>query len=146
MHFLKKIGFLLALALMIGAGCSNNPSNTPSGSEDGNTDIIQNQRVSESVPKNETDITIDTEDASPRYTMEEVAQHSTHEDCWFVINDRVYDVSTYSPRHPGGDTIYEGCGKDATELFYTRPMGSGTPHSEKAQNYMQNLEIGTLAK
>ncbi|MBU2567034.1 cytochrome b5 domain-containing protein [Patescibacteria group bacterium] len=79
------------------------------------------------------------------YTMADIAQHATKEDCWFVIHEIVYDVTEYA-KHPGGEAILEGCGKDATELFETRPMGSGTPHSDKARGYMKNYEIGFLSE
>lgn len=84
------------------------------------------------------------EDDTVYYTMEEVAMHTTPEDCWFVINDTVYNVTGFGDKHGGGEAIYEGCGKDATELFETRPMGSGTPHSDKARGFMGNFEIGEL--
>jgi predicted heme/steroid binding protein len=77
------------------------------------------------------------------YTMEEVAKHDNKDDCWFVIDGKVYDVTEYS-KHPGQEAIFEGCGQDATDLFNTRPMGSGTPHSEKARGYLTNWEIGTI--
>ena len=82
------------------------------------------------------------------YTLAEIAEHSEADDCWFAIEGKVYDVTDYiaDQRHPGGAAILEGCGLDATELFNTRPMGSGTPHSEKARSFLPNFEIGTLAE
>jgi cytochrome b involved in lipid metabolism len=78
--------------------------------------------------------------------MDEVSAHATSTDCWFAIADKVYDASNAATKHPGGAAVYEGCGKDATTLFETRPMGSGTPHSEKAREYLKNYEIGLLKK
>ena len=46
--------------------------------------------------------------------------------------------------HPGKEAILEGCGKDATILFNTRPMGSGTPHSNTARSYLNDFQIGDL--
>lgn len=82
------------------------------------------------------------------FTLTEIAQHSTAEDCWFAVEGRVYDVTQFiaSNRHPGGEAILEGCGKDATQLFNTRPMGSGTPHSDNARGNLSNFEIGVLAQ
>ena len=51
------------------------------------------------------------------YTLEEVAQHSTPDDCWTVHEGRVYDVTEYAKVHPGGKKIFLGSGKDCTELF-----------------------------
>jgi cytochrome b involved in lipid metabolism len=79
-------------------------------------------------------------------SMTEIEKHVTKEDCWFVVEGKVYDVTKYiaSGMHKGGDAILQGCGKDATKLFNTRPMGSGTPHSDKARGYMENFQIGLL--
>lgn len=79
------------------------------------------------------------------YTMEEVAKHNTKDDCWMVIHGDVYDVTAFIDSHPGGLAILQGCGKDATELFETRPMGSGTPHSDKAREILEKYEIGELS-
>ena len=42
--------------------------------------------------------------------------HDKDQDCWIIIEGKVYDVSTYMDDHPGGKEIileYTG-GKDAT--------------------------------
>ncbi len=82
------------------------------------------------------------------YSIADVEKHSTKEDCWLAIEGKVYDVTkvTTSGKHPGGEAILEGCGKDATVLFNTRPMGSGTSHSDKARSSLANFIIGDLSK
>lgn len=82
------------------------------------------------------------------YSIADVQKHSTKEDCWLAIEGKVYDVSNFamSGKHPGGDALLQGCGKDATVLFNTRPMGSGTPHSDKARDGLVNFIIGDLAE
>jgi len=77
------------------------------------------------------------------FTLEEITSHDNEDDCWFAINGKVYDVTSIE-NHPGGIAIYEGCGMDATKLFETRPMGSGTPHSQGARNGLDNYYIGEL--
>jgi cytochrome b involved in lipid metabolism len=32
----------------------------------------------------------------------EVAKHATPEDCWIVVNGKVYDLTRFAPSHPGG--------------------------------------------
>ncbi len=96
------------------------------------------------------------EEAKPEIVMnlEEVAKHDNKEDCWFVIRGKVYDVSVSKFQdHPGGDSIYKGCGIDATTLFETRTtdsgekVGSGTPHSSGAEEKLLPLfYIGDLVK
>ena len=80
------------------------------------------------------------------FTLAEVAVHNKSTDCWLAIEGKVYDVTPFiaSGKHPGGAAILEGCGKDATTLFMTRPMGSGTPHSANAQKNLVNFLIGDL--
>eukprot|EP00850_Spirogloea_muscicola_P022109 SM000277S10344 [mRNA] locus=s277:76424:78965:- [translate_table: standard] len=53
----------------------------------------------------------------PKYTMEEVSQHNSPEDCWIVVKDRVLNVSGFGEMHPGGDVLYTHAGKLATDVF-----------------------------
>jgi cytochrome b involved in lipid metabolism len=76
--------------------------------------------------------------------MEEVIKHDNKNDCWLLIDGKVYDVTEFIGSHPGGKAILEGCGKDATELFETRPMGSGVPHSDRARGLREDYYIGNL--
>ncbi len=125
-----------AVIILVGAGCSKKQTSS---------DQIQKPSDSAGTVERKS-VTFENPDASLVYTMDEVSAHATSTDCWFVIGENVYDVSNAGTKHPGGDALYEGCGEDATTLFETRPMGSGTPHSEKAREYLKNYEIGVLAK
>lgn len=86
----------------------------------------------------------------PGITADEVAAHSTEGDCWTIIDGRVYDITSYIARHPGGDEILRACGADASSFFNERKdesgneVGSGTPHSLSAQRQLVDLQIGTL--
>ena len=42
------------------------------------------------------------------YTKEEVASHKTLADCWLIINNRIYDVTQFLPRHPAGQSRQNG--------------------------------------
>lgn len=37
-----------------------------------------------------------------KYDREEIEKHSTAEDCWLVINNKVYDATSVLSWHPGG--------------------------------------------
>ena len=51
------------------------------------------------------------------YTLADVATHNNAASCWMAIRGKVYDVTSFISRHPGGNRILQGCGKDATPLF-----------------------------
>ncbi|XP_039054764.1 cytochrome b5-like [Hibiscus syriacus] len=73
------------------------------------------------------------------YTMQEASQHNTKDDCWVVIDDKVYDVTSYLDEHPGGDdVVLVATGKDATDDF------EDAGHSESAKELMQSFCIGEL--
>jgi len=86
------------------------------------------------------------ETAATSYSLEEVATHGSEDDCWMAIDGRVYDVTDYIPDHPNLDPILAGCGLEATELYDTRPMGSGTPHSPRADQLLEDYLIGELER
>lgn len=78
------------------------------------------------------------------FTLAEVSEHDTEEDCWLVLHEKVYDVTSFIPSHPGGPAIISGCGKDATASFESRP-GSETAHSDTARTLLPSFYIGDLA-
>jgi cytochrome b involved in lipid metabolism len=86
-----------------------------------------------------------------RFTAANVAEHNTKDDCWTIISGKIYDLSSYIPRHQGGDEIVRACGTDGTSLFTQREtndgqeIGSGTPHSNNATSQLEQLYIGDLS-
>ena len=94
----------------------------------------------------------DAPEQAKTFTMNEVAQHDSKEDCWAIISGDVYDLTKFINRHPGGDEILRACGTDATTLFTKRQtqegqaVGSGSPHSQAASEQLAKLKIGILAK
>lgn len=72
--------------------------------------------------------------------MSEVMLHNKLNDCWIVLNDEVYDVTSFIAAHPGGvQRILEVAGSDATEKFYQI-------HSEDVLNKMKEklVYVGKL--
>jgi cytochrome b involved in lipid metabolism len=39
------------------------------------------------------------------YTATEVAGHADSTSCWLILDNKVYDVTTFIPKHPGGEAI-----------------------------------------
>merc|ERR1719330_531973 len=86
-----------------------------------------------------------TETVMKEFTMEEVQDHTSEEDCWMVIGNSsnggpmVYDVTKYLNEHPGGmDILLSVSGQDADEDF--EDIG----HSEDARDELKKLLIGKL--
>jgi len=51
-------------------------------------------------------------------TWDELEKHNTAKDCWIAVRGKVYDVTSWVSRHPGGeDTLVLNGGRDATQIF-----------------------------
>jgi len=48
------------------------------------------------------------------YTAAEVATHASATDCWVIVRGGVYDVTSFVPKHPGGNMIYVKAGGECT--------------------------------
>jgi len=50
------------------------------------------------------------------YTWEQVAQHTTADDLWTVVQGKVLDLTAFAAEHPGGlDALLSIAGQDGTE-------------------------------
>ena len=78
-----------------------------------------------------------------KLTLDNIAKHNKENDCWLIINDRVYDVTSYIPFHPGGkQRIINECGGEATTAFNTQ--GGEGAHSDVAKSLLENYYIGDV--
>ncbi|KAJ9642313.1 hypothetical protein H2199_004693 [Coniosporium tulheliwenetii] len=51
-------------------------------------------------------------------SVEDIKKHASPQDCWLVIDGRVWDFTSFAPEHPGGaDIIYKHAGRDATASY-----------------------------
>ncbi len=80
------------------------------------------------------------------FSLDDVKKHATKDDCWMVIDGKVYDATDFIPRHPGGATIAKGCGMDASTLFNERPDTDLGGHPEQALEQLEKLYIGDFVK
>ena len=99
-------------------------------------------------PATVTEQPIETESAPPEtleddptvFSAAEVAEHSTTEDCWTIVDGIVYDVTPFVSRHPGGaGAISRICGVDGTAEFSDKHGSDSAPNSR-----LDSLKIGTL--
>uniref|UniRef100_A0A452EH10 Cytochrome b5 heme-binding domain-containing protein n=1 Tax=Capra hircus TaxID=9925 RepID=A0A452EH10_CAPHI len=75
------------------------------------------------------------------YTWQEIQRHNQKTDQWLVINRKVYDVTGWADRHPGGRKVLHCyAGEDATDVF-----GAMHPDPDIVRLYLKPLLIGELA-
>ncbi|KAG8387335.1 hypothetical protein BUALT_Bualt02G0010800 [Buddleja alternifolia] len=73
------------------------------------------------------------------FTLTEVAEHKTRNDCWVVLFGRVYNVTNFLDEHPGGDEVLlAATGKDATAEF------DDIGHSHDAWAMLDKFYLGDL--
>lgn len=76
------------------------------------------------------------------YTLAEVAQHPNAASCWTAVGGKVYDVTAWISKHPGGEgAILSICGKDGTSAFTGQHGGDMKP-----ETMLATFMIGTLKK
>ena len=74
------------------------------------------------------------------YTMAEVATHNNASSCWTVVSGKVYDVTSFIGRHPGGEAAIKSLyGKDGTSQFMNQHSGDSRP-----ERMLASLSIGVL--
>ncbi|XP_029607751.1 fatty acid desaturase 2-like [Salmo trutta] len=75
------------------------------------------------------------------YTWEEVQRHSHRGDQWLVIDRKVYNITQWAKRHPGGiRVISHFAGEDATDAF-----SAFHPDPNFVRKFLKPLLIGELA-
>jgi fatty acid desaturase/cytochrome b involved in lipid metabolism len=74
------------------------------------------------------------------YTWEEVAEHKTGQSCWCYIGQKVYDITEWLDRHPGGrHVLLLAAGRDCTDLFT-----SYHPFTDKPAKLLTKFCIGQV--
>ncbi|KAL5467283.1 hypothetical protein EMCRGX_G031489 [Ephydatia muelleri] len=78
------------------------------------------------------------------YTLGEVANHSSFNDAWVAVDDKVYNITPFLKSHPGGMAITkEYLGKDISDVIHTSSVHQ---HSDTAYAMLQDFHIGYLTK
>mmetsp|Transcript_17967 Transcript_17967/g.25948 ORF Transcript_17967/g.25948 Transcript_17967/m.25948 type:complete len:85 (+) Transcript_17967:88-342(+) len=72
-------------------------------------------------------------------TLFQVSKHKSDDDLYVAVHDRVYNLSQFWRRHPGGEgLIREREGKDVTAEF------EAIHHSKVAQDLLRKYEVASL--
>ena len=77
------------------------------------------------------------------YTLEQVSQHNSADDCWMVIDSQVYDLDSYLSDHLRFLNISSWCGQDASDDYHSK-FGRNKDHSAQANAILADYFIGTL--
>jgi hypothetical protein len=73
-------------------------------------------------------------------TRAEVAAKNSPSNCWTIIGNKVYDLTQWVSRHPGGSSaIASICGMDGTSRFKSQHASSG-----RANGTLDGYYIGDL--
>lgn len=65
------------------------------------------------------------------HTLAEVALHKDASSCWSVINNNVYDLTSWIEQHPGGErNILKICGTDGSSAFNGKHGGQENPEDQ----------------
>ena len=74
------------------------------------------------------------------YTLDQVKANNTAANCWTIVDDNVYNLTTWINAHPGGsNAILSLCGVDGTSAFKSQHAGRAMPAGQ-----LESLKIGTL--
>jgi len=71
------------------------------------------------------------------YSSQQVSQHNSSSSCWMIVNGKVYDVTSYIASHPGGSSMVNYCGQDATSVF-------ASIHNQAGYNALASYLIGDV--
>jgi len=97
--------------------------------------------VNNSVPTNNEATSTTPGEKKKGFSMADVATHKDESSCWAVVNNKVYDLTSWISKHPGGpERILGICGTDGTAQFEGQHMGQ-----EKPESYLSSFYIGDLS-
>ena len=130
---MKKIILIVVILLVVGGLYWANTKSNQNSTE--NNTALQGM-------DDETTSPVVVSTTTKSYDLAEIAKHNKDGNCWTTVNGKVYDLTTWPAKHPGGDkAIFAICGIDGTQA-YTRQHGG----QAKPANVLDGFYIGELAK
>ncbi len=141
---MRKYIFLMAMVFVLSACTTTNnkqisiPPNNNQNNQNMNTNNQNDSALGQSgniqIPGTEPQPELPT---AAVYSLADVAKHNQASDCWLVASAKVYNVTSFITKHPGGDKILQGCGQDMTEFF-------NTIHLKQSKEKLPEFYIGDL--
>ncbi len=138
----KIIIALVAVVFVIGAivivvrnpknSADKTPVTVPVVSAPVNKPVIKDNPVSTQPPTQSA--------VTPPFPLAEVSKHNNSTDCWSAINGKVYNLTSWISKHPGGSSaIISLCGIDGSTAY------NGVHGQQKRPaNELAAFEIGVL--
>ncbi len=78
------------------------------------------------------------------FSLNDVSEHDTRQDCWVVFEDGVYDISPYIEQHDIYLDITNWCGKDITDDF--KDKGDlNKDHKGSSYSLLESFFIGSIS-
>ena len=78
--------------------------------------------------------------SGPTFTLAEVTKNNNDKNCWTIVDENVYNLTTWIKSHPGGENaILSLCGVDGTSAFKSKHTGSPGPVGQ-----LDSYKIGKL--
>ena len=75
------------------------------------------------------------------YSKSTVAKHNKASDCWTIVDGKVYNLTKFVAKHPGGrKRIIRMCGRDASAAF----RGQHSSGSRASTVVLKRYKIGTV--
>lgn len=88
------------------------------------------------------DLQPEVEREETSFSYEEVTRHNKEGDTWVIHGGKVYDVSNFLERHPGGkDILLNNSGQDVTSTMNDDKLHR---HSKIAYGWLHKYYIGRL--
>ena len=73
------------------------------------------------------------------YTRAQVLEHNKEDDCYLIVHNKVYNMTSYLDDHPGGsELMMQHAGKDASLAF------EAMFHSANARTKLDQFCVGQL--
>ena len=95
--------------------------------------------LSQPAIENETEeVSMKNPEVKDTINIDQLREHKVEDSPWFVVDNEVYDGTSFLKEHPGGaQSIESAAGQDCTEEFMAI-------HSETARAMMKDYHIGSL--
>jgi len=79
------------------------------------------------------------------YSINDVSKHNSKDDLWTYYKGKVYNITSFADKHPGGYIILQAGGKDLEKVWKDNNM-SWHESNYLVQNTLKDYQIGILNK